>query len=127
MKETRKRTKPTIAEPALADLIIESIREKKGEAITRLDLSHLNTSICSEFIITHANSTVQVRAISDWIEDQVREKLKIKPFHREGLENSHWILLDYGSIIVHIFQKNHRDFYDLEELWADGHRTDYTA
>jgi len=125
MKETRKRVKSTVPETNLTDLIIESIRDKKGEAITRLDLSHLNTTICSEFIITHASSTVQVRAIAEWIEDQVRDKMRIKPYHREGFENSNWILLDYGSVIVHVFQKNHRDFYDLEELWADGHRTDY--
>jgi ribosome-associated protein len=111
----------------LLETIIEAIRSKKGEAITFLDLTHLNTTISRSFLIAHAASTVQVKAIAEAIEDQVKEKARRKPYHREGFENSQWILLDYGDIIAHIFQKNFRDFYDLEELWADGHRTDFAS
>jgi ribosome-associated protein len=124
---TKKKEVATKQSVSLTDTIIEAIRSKKGEAITGLDLSHLNTTICSTFIIAHATSTVQVRAIAEFIEDQVRDLIHRKPYHREGFENSHWVLLDYGDIIVHIFQKEFRLFYDLEELWADGHRTDYTS
>jgi len=109
----------------LTDTIIEAIRSKKGESITGLNLAHLNASISGSFLITHAASSVQVKAIADFVEDEVREKCSRKPFHREGFENCHWVLLDYGEVILHVFQKPFRDFYDLEELWADGHRTDY--
>jgi ribosome-associated protein len=111
----------------LLEIIIEAIRSKKGESITLLDLAHLNTSICSNFIIAHAESTVQVRSIQDAIIDQVKEKAGKKPYHAEGFENSQWILLDYGDIIVHIFQKPYRFFYNLEELWADGKRIDFES
>ena len=122
-----KKKKEDAGNTELAEIIIEAIRSKKGEAITFLDLTHLNTSICSSFLIAHAESTVQVRAISDAIEKQVKENKRRKPYHREGTENSQWILLDYGDIIVHIFQKPFRFFYNLEELWADGHRTEFAS
>lgn len=111
----------------LLEIIIEAIRSKKGEVITFLDLTHLNTTISRSFLISHAGSSVQVKSIAEGIEHQVREKTKRKPYHREGYDNSQWILLDYGDIIVHIFQKPFRDFYNLEELWADGHRTDFAS
>jgi len=117
--------KTALNQEILRETIIEAIRSKKGESITGLDLAHLNTTICGSFLITHAASTVQVKAIAECIEDEVRDRFALKPYHREGFGNSHWILLDYGEIIVHVFQKPFRDFYDLEELWADGHRTDY--
>jgi len=112
---------------ALLEIIVEAIRSKKGEGITYLDLTHLNTSICRSFVIAHAGSSIQAKAIAEGIEDQVKEKSKRKPYHREGYENSQWILLDYGDILVHIFQKPFRDFYNLEELWADGHRTEFAS
>jgi len=111
----------------LLEIIVEAIRSKKGEAITFLDLTHLNTTISRSFLIAHGGSTVQARAIAEFIEDQVKEKIKRKPYHREGYDNSQWILLDYGDVIVHVFQKPFRDFYNLEELWADGHRTDFAS
>ena len=109
----------------LLEIIIEAIRSKKGEAITLLDLTHLNTTISRSFVIAHAGSTVQARAIGEAVEEQVKQKARRKLYHREGYDNSQWILLDYGDIIIHIFQKPFRDFYNLEELWADGHRTDF--
>jgi len=111
----------------LLEIIIEAIRTKKGEDITFLDLTHLNTTISRSFLIAHAGSTVQAKAIAEEIERQVRDKSRRKPYHREGYDNSQWILLDYGDVIAHIFQKPFRDFYNLEELWADGHRTDFAS
>jgi ribosome-associated protein len=111
----------------LLAIIIEAIRSKKGEEITLLDLAKLNTSISRSFLITHASSTVQAKAIGEAIEDQVKHVARRKLYHREGYDNSQWILLDYGDIIVHIFQKPFRDFYNLEELWADGNRKDFAS
>ena len=111
----------------LLEIIIEAIRSKKGESITLLDLTHLNTTICNSFVIAHAESTVQTKAIAEAVEDQVKQKTRKSPYHREGYDNSQWVLLDFGDVIVHIFQKPFRYFYNLEELWADGHRTDYES
>lgn len=100
--------------------IIESLQEVKGEEIIDLDLTKLNTSICRHFIICHAESTIRVRALADKVEKNMKKEHNIGPFHKEGIENSHWVLLDFADVIVHIFQEPFRRFYKLEDLWADG-------
>jgi ribosome-associated protein len=100
--------------------IIEGILEKKGREIIDIDLSKINSAICDHFIICHADSNTQVTAIADAIERRVRENLKQKVGHREGLENALWILLDYHDIVVHVFQREVRNYYQLEELWGDA-------
>ncbi|MCD6347281.1 MAG: ribosome silencing factor [Bacteroidales bacterium] len=109
----------------LLDKIIEATKEAKGEDIVDIDLQTLNTVIARHFVICHANSGVQVKSIAKEIEGQLNKKLNIKPFHKEGVLNSCWILLDYQDVIVHVFQKECRSFYRLEDLWADGHITKY--
>ena len=104
----------------LEERIIESIREKKGTNIINIDLTKLNNSICEFFIISQGESNTQVRAIAQNIEEKVKKHLKLNAFHTEGYENSQWILLDYNSVVVHIFQEKTRNYYKLEELWADG-------
>ena len=104
--------------------IIESLQWKKGEKIIDLDLTHLNTTICRHFVICHAESTIQVKALTKFVEEKMNEIHKMKPFHKEGLENAQWVLLDFADVIVHIFQKPYRRFYKLEDLWADGIRRD---
>lgn len=114
------------AEPLkLEERIIESIREKKGKNIINIDLTNLNNSICDYFIISHGESNTQVRAIAQNIEEKVKKHLKHNAFHTEGYENAQWILLDYITVVVHIFQESTRDYYKLEELWADGILTIY--
>lgn len=114
------------AEPLkLEDRIIESIREKKGEKIIKIDLTKLNHSICDFFIISHGGSNTQVKAISQNIEEKVKKHFKQNAFHIEGYENAQWILLDFSEVVVHIFQDRTRDYYKLEELWADGILTTY--
>jgi ribosome-associated protein len=109
----------------LEERIIESIREKKGRNIINIDLTKLNNSICEFFIISQGESNTQVRAIAQNIEEKVKKHLKQNVFHAEGYENAQWILLDYNSVVVHIFQEKTRDYYKLEELWADGLLTVY--
>ena len=104
----------------LAETIIDGILDKKGKEVISLDLSKVNNSICNFFIICHGTSRTQVEAIADSIEDMVRIKLKEKPWHREGLENAEWVLLDYVDVVAHIFQEKTREFYQLESLWADA-------
>jgi len=102
------------------DSIFEGILEKKGKDIVSLDMRHIDNAVCEYFIICHGDSNTQVDAIADSVQDKVRENLNEKVWHKEGLNNSTWVLLDYSNIIVHIFQKEHRDFYKLEELWGDA-------
>ena len=106
----------------LARTIAEAIDDKKGENIICLDLRKLDNAVCQYFIVCNANSTTQVGAIADGVHDKVYEKLDEKPIHSEGYDNCLWVLLDYGDVVVHVFQTEQRDFYKLEELWADAKR-----
>lgn len=104
----------------LVDQIIEGMEDIKGEDILVLDLRELENSICDFFVICSGNSNTQVNALADSVEKKVRESLKDKPWHREGTTMAEWVLLDYVSVAVHIFQKQVREFYDLEGLWSDA-------
>jgi ribosome-associated protein len=104
----------------IVDNIIEGIKEKKGKEIVCIDLSALENSICRYFIICHGDSNTQVSAIAQGVEKAMEDKLNERVWHKQGLENAHWVLLDYIDVVVHIFQKEFRDFYNLEGLWADG-------
>lgn len=104
-----------------SDLIIDAIREKKGKQLVSIDLSEVENSICDRFIICHGDSSTQVGAITESIEAKLKEIAGIRAHHIEGLRNSQWVLMDFFDILVHIFQAQYRSFYNLEELWADGH------
>ena len=104
----------------LIETIVTAIQDKKGENIVSLDLSGFDGAICSHFVICNANSTSQVSAIADGIERDVLEKLGEKVWRIEGQQNSFWIAMDYLDVVVHIFQSDLREFYKIEELWADA-------
>lgn len=104
----------------LKDTLVEAILDKKGKELTVLDLTNLDQSIADYFIICHGESNTQVDAIADSIDKQARTELHEHALHIEGKENSQWILMDYGNIVVHVFQKEYREYYNLEALWADA-------
>jgi ribosome-associated protein len=104
----------------LLKYIIEGIQEKKGKEIVNIDLRKLDYAACDNFIICHGESGTQVKALAGSVEDKVEEKLTLRVKHREGQENASWILLDYGDIVIHIFLKETRDYYKLEDLWGDA-------
>jgi ribosome-associated protein len=104
----------------LTEVIIKGIEDKKGEDIVVLDLRSIEHSVTDFFVICHANSNTQVNAIADSIEDEVRKTLSDKPWHTEGHGNSEWILIDYVNVVVHVFQTEMRETYNLENLWGDA-------
>lgn len=103
--------------------VIDAIQEKKGNNIVSLEIGSLPNAVCNYFVICNADSTTQVNAIADNIEVKTAEKLKEKVFRSAGYENSIWIVLDYVDVVVHIFQTEWRNFYKLEDLWADAKAT----
>ena len=105
---------------ALIDKIIEAIQDTKGEDVLVFDLSKIENSVAETFIICSGNSNTQVSAIAGNIEKKVRNELQDRPWHVEGTENAMWILVDYVSVVVHVFQKQIREYYDIEELWGDA-------
>lgn len=102
------------------EIILEAIKEKKGKDITSIDLSNVQNAVADCFVICHGESTTQVDAIADEIEDKLKKEVKVRPHHVEGRDNSQWILLDYFDTLVHVFLEEKRSFFNLEELWADG-------
>ncbi len=106
--------------PDLVYEIVKGMENVKASGIMVLDLSGLENSVCDYFVIAEGTSNTQVNAISDSIEKIVRETLHEKPWHVEGKDNSEWILMDYVSVVAHVFQKHTRGFYDLESLWGDA-------
>lgn len=104
----------------LVDNIVEGILEKKGKGILVLDLQKIGYAFCDNFIICHADSNTQVSGIADSIEKRIKEELNISVHHREGIDNSIWVLLDFEDVLVHIFQKEYREYYKLEALWGDA-------
>ena len=103
--------------------IINAIKEKKGEAIVSLDLRKIDEAVSDFFILCEAQSSVQVKAIADHIIEEVKANCDENVFHNERGEE--WTLVDYINIVVHIFQREHRKFYDLESLWADSERVEH--
>jgi len=104
----------------LNDLIIQAIQDKKGEQIVSLDLRHINDAVADYFIICEANNTTQVKAIADNIMEHTRKATGEKPWHTEGQHNMEWVLIDFVNVVVHVFLKEVRRFYQLEDLWSDA-------
>lgn len=109
----------TSAEWAL--IAAEAAAEKKGEDIVALNVAELLV-VTDYFVIASGRTNIQVRAIASEIEDQLRERGGIKPIGREGESEAKWILLDYGDLVIHVFQPEERGFYRLEKLWGDAPR-----
>jgi ribosome-associated protein len=102
------------------NVILEALKEKKAKQIVTIDLQKVGTAICDYFVICHGDSTTQVSALSDAVIRKMKKELHTGAHHVEGTNNSLWVLLDYSDIVVHVFLNEKRDFYRLEELWADG-------
>jgi ribosome-associated protein len=100
--------------------IIKGIEEVKGNDIDILDLRAIDNSACDYFIICNGNSNTQVSAIVNSVQKTVSKQLKDKPWHVEGMENAEWVLMDYVNVVVHVFQKHIREYYNIESLWGDA-------
>lgn len=116
MAKTKKLDEATM----LAKIAIKGIQEKKGKQIVSLDLRKIKNASTDYFVVCHGDSKTQVHAIARSVEEEIHKTTGENPWHREGFENSEWILLDYISVVVHIFQEEQRFFYGLEKLWADA-------
>ena len=107
----------------LIRLIIDGIEDVKGNEISLLDLRKLENRISDYFIICDGNSNTQVNAIINSVTKKVSKELKDKPWGVEGTENAEWVLIDYVNVVVHVFQKKIREYYNIEELWGDAKAT----
>jgi ribosome-associated protein len=112
--------KKTISTDVLLTNIIKGIEDVKGNDIDILDLRDIETAVCDYFVICNGTSNTQVNAIVNSVQKIVSKELKDKPWHVEGTDNAEWVLMDYVSIVVHVFQKEIREYYNIEGLWGDA-------
>ena len=99
---------------SITEVIVHGIQEKKGKDIVSLDLRNISSSVSDYFVVCHADSSTQVKAIADSVEDEMYKSFQEEPWHKEGFQNSEWILLDFVSVVVHIFKTEKREFYGVE-------------
>lgn len=104
----------------LIALILQGIEEVKGLEINLLDLRDIENTVCDYFVICNGTSNTHVNAIVNSIQKTVSKGIQDKPWHVEGSDNAEWVLLDYVNVVVHVFQKQVREFYDIEGLWGDA-------
>lgn len=100
--------------------IIHAIQEKKGEHIVSLDLKKIPEAVSDFFIICEASNSIQLKAIADSVEEEVKKTCGELPYKHGGRKSEHWILIDYVNIVVHVMMKDIRKFYQLEEMWSDA-------
>ena len=107
------------------NLIINSIQDIKGKNIVKLDLRKIDEAPADYFIICEGDSSTQIKAIADNIHRRLRDEINVMPGHIEGRLAANWVLVDYFYTLVHIFYRETRAFYDLEDLWSDAKFTEY--
>ena len=111
----------------ISELAIHGMHEKKGNDLVRLDLRSVNSSVADYFVICHADSATQVKAIANSVEDEIYKAMSQDPWRKEGLEHGEWILLDYVDVVIHIFRTDKREFYGVEDLWGDAEIKSYKS
>lgn len=117
-------TKDQVSSDELIAQIIAGIEDVKGNDITIMDLRELENTVTSYFIICNGSSNTQVNAIVNAIQKKVSKNLQEKAWHVEGASQAEWVLMDYVNVVVHVFQKHIREYYDLEGLWGDAQITE---
>ena len=112
--------KSKFGDKSLVDEILYGIEDLKGVDVHIMDLSKISNTVCKFFILCTGTSNIHVAAIANSVRKNVSKKLKEKPYSMEGIENQEWVLIDYVDVVVHIFQSEIREFYDIENLWGDA-------
>lgn len=111
----------------ITEVIVHGMQEKKAKDIVSLDLRNISSSVSDFFVVCHADSSTQVKAIADSVEDEMMKAFGEEPWHKEGFQNSEWILLDFVSVVVHIFRTEKREHYGVEDLWGDAEVVSYQS
>ena len=120
LKNKKEKKNMILDDKNLVAAIVEGIQDRKGRSITHVDMSAMEDATTRGFVICSGTSTMQVSAIADSVREYVHEKLAVKPYNYDGYRNSQWIVLDYGTIYVHVFLPEYRELYRLEDLWNDA-------
>lgn len=108
----------------LTDSIVSYLHDKKGFDVVKLDFENVDNVLFDYFVVCSGTSRTHTQTLADWVAKEVRREFLVHPFTVEGAAEGEWVLLDYGDTIVHIFQEDTRQYYNIEGLWADAERTD---
>lgn len=114
------KTKEVKESQVILDVAIKGLQDVKGENIVCIDLTGVDNAVCDYFLVCTGNSNTQVNALAESVKREVKTTLGENPWHGEGFGNAEWIILDYVNTVIHIFQEEAREFYNLEGLWADA-------
>lgn len=106
----------------LSDAVVKALKEKKGTDIVRLDLRKVNGAVTDFFVIATGSSDRHVTALAEHVVEEIKEKTGERPVSKEGLRTGEWALLDYVTVVVHVFQEEKREFFAIEELWGDAEK-----
>lgn len=120
------KAKEAIKSSELSDLVVQGMLEKKASDVVVMDLREVHSAVADYFVICSGNSDTQIDAISDSIEEQVFKSYRQNPWKTEGKQNKEWVLIDYVDVVAHVFNKEKRAFYGLEDLWGDAKMTSIT-
>lgn len=119
----KQRKNKEVSSQDLCQLVVKGMIEKKGQDVAILDLRNVKNAVADFFVICSGTSDTQIDAIADSVEFEVHKAINENPWHKEGKANREWILIDYVDVVAHVFQKDRRKYYDLEELWGDAEMT----
>lgn len=117
---TDNRSIKNLDDKQLREMIVEAAQNKKAKGITIIDLNSIESAPAREFIVAEGRTPQQVAAIADNIREELLDIARVKPYNYDGYRNAQWIVIDYGSAMVHIFTPETRQLYNLEELWNDA-------
>jgi ribosome-associated protein len=124
LTETKEKKKKAVSRlnrnSKLFKVILNAILEKKGEGVISLDLRKIPEAVADFFIVCEGGSSTQIKAIADFVEKEVKDKVGEIPYRREGVQSLQWVLVDYVNIVIHLFHPDARKFYRLEEMWSDA-------
>lgn len=120
-----KKTRTTTPAERLVNAVVLGMQEVKGRDVVHLDLRNVPNTICDHFVICHGDSDTQVEAIAGSVDRFARERAGEKPWHTEGQESKGWVIIDFVDVVVHIFHREKRNYYQLEQLWSDAIRNTY--
>ncbi len=126
MEAKTKQNTEKITSTQLSEAVVDSILDTKGKDVVVMDLRELTDAFCDYFVICHGTSTTQVKSIGENIVERIKKEFDDRPLSSEGKTNSEWVLVDYVNVVIHIFLKDRREFYQLEELWGDAKVTRYS-
>ena len=107
-------------ENKLVDQLVEAIRDRKGLNITQVDMSGIETAAAPHFVICEGTSSMHVASIADHVREYMLDNYRVKPYNYDGYRAAQWIVIDYGDTLVHVFTRDARELYNLEELWSDA-------